>query len=286
MLRKSGLTYLISLLIASSGLAHQGKALPEQQALISKLTGHSAIDGQTKMTDRASAESRKLTADYLLREVNKFTDKAYLHTYREDGNNVVGVINATVDTDSYVVIGAHFDSVKNCPGANDNATGTALIYSLAKHISSLDQRRHNVLVVFFDEEEKGLVGSRAYAKLIKDEGLKVHSVHTVDQLGWDKDGDRGIELEMPTDELQVLYRSVAKNEGLEFPIHYSKVTSTDHRAFRDLGFKATGITEEYVNKDTTPHYHKESDTYETVNFEYLGFITRYTQKVFEAILSK
>ena len=237
------------------------------------------------MKDRASAASRKLTADYLLNEIKPFTDKAELHNYRTDGNNVVGLIKATTKTDSYIVIGAHFDSVTDCPGANDNATGTALIYSVAKHIAGLKKRKHHVLVVFFDEEEKGLIGSKAYAQKIKDEDLNVHSVHTVDQLGWDNDGDRGIELEMPTKPLEAHYKSVQKKLGLSFPIHYSKVTSTDHRAFRNLGFKATGITEEYVNKDTTPHYHKPSDTYETVNFEYLGFITTYTQKVFEELLS-
>jgi len=272
------------ILLASSCQVAQISSLSEQQNLISKLTGHSAISGNTLMKDRAGAENRLLTANYLLGELEEFTDERYLHNYRSNGDNVVGLIKSTITTDSYIVLGAHFDSTPNCPGANDNATGTALVFSVARYISQLNSRNHNVLIVFFDEEEKGLVGSKAFAQKIKDEGLNVHSVHTIDQLGWDEDGDKGIELEMPTKELQATYIDVAKNLNLEFPIHYSKVTSTDHRSFRNLGFQAVGITEEYVNKDTTPHYHKATDTYETVNFEYLDFITSYVIEVFKELL--
>jgi len=285
MKRKNYLITAILFLITFNFSLAQNALLSTQQELVSKLTGHSALTNQVKFSDRASSKRRKLTTDYLLNLLKEFTNNAYLHNYRESGNNVVGLINATIETDSYIVIGAHYDSVKDSPGANDNATGVALVYSVAKYISLLETRNHKVYVVFFDEEEKGLIGSKFFAKKIKDDGLNVHSVHTVDQLGWDNDGDHGIELEMPTDDLMSVYKNVAKNLKLDFPIHYSKVTSTDHRSFRDLGFNAVGITEEYVNKDTTPHYHKKTDTYDTVNFEYLSFITNYTQKVFETILT-
>lgn len=284
MKKKAIITTLLVLLIYNTG-ASQISSLSEQKDIISKLTGHSAISGNVMMKDRASVESRKLTTDYLLNSLKEFTDESSLHNYRENGNNVVGLIESTISSNSYVILGAHFDSVPNCPGANDNATGTALVYAVAKYVSNLKSRNHNFLVVFFDEEEKGLLGSKAYAQKIKEEGINVHSVHTIDQLGWDDDGDRGIELEMPTDKLQATYIDVAKKLNLEFPIHYSKVTSTDHRSFRNLGFKATGITEEYVNKDTTPHYHKATDTYKTVNFEYLDFITSYVKEVFKEIMN-
>ena len=283
-MRSKAYIVLLFILLASSCRVSQISSLSEQQDLISKLTGHSAITENTLMLDRASVENRQLTANYLLGLLEELNHGGYLHNYRENGNNVVGLIEATIASNSYIVLGAHFDSVPNCPGANDNATGTALVYSVSKYISDLLVRNHNVFIVFFDEEEKGLLGSKAFAQKIKDEGLNVHSVHTVDQLGWDDDGDKAIELEMPTEELKATYVAVAKKLKLEFPIHYSKVTSTDHRSFRNLGFNATGITEEYVNKDTTPHYHKATDAYETVNFDYLNFITSYVQEVFKEIL--
>mgnify|MGYP000533660277 CR=1 FL=1 len=43
--------------------------------------------------------------------------------------------------------------------------------------------------------------------------------------------------------------------------------------------------EEYKNKDTTPHYHKSSDTFETVNLEYLKSTTSFVKKVFGYFVS-
>ncbi|KYG74068.1 hypothetical protein AWW68_15535 [Roseivirga spongicola] len=191
---------------------------------------------------------------------------------------------ATSKTNQWIIIGAHFDSVKNSPGANDNATGVALVYAVAEYISTLEVRKYNLQIVFFDQEERRFKGSKAYAKQLLENKVNVVSVHTIDQLGWDEDGDRGIELEVPTDQIRDQYSKVAGEYNYTFPIQISDVTSTDHRSFRQLGFAATGITEEYKNGDTTPHYHRSTDTYETVNFAYLTTITEYVQKVFEDMM--
>lgn len=282
-LKKSLFTFCLSFL-SLAAFAFQEGAKPDQVAILAKLTGHEAIQGGTKLKDRFTQESREIAASYLKEQLAPFCDKAEIENYSETGNNVVGTIMATSKTDKWIVLGAHYDSVENCPGANDNASGVALAYSVAKHIASLPNRKYNMKIVFFDEEERGLIGSKAYAQKLIDEKLDVVSVHTIDQLAWDNDGDKGIELEMPTEEIKNHYLKVAKQFNYDFPIQMSDVTSTDHRSFRRLGFAATGITEEYKNGDTTPHYHKPTDTFETVNFEYLTTITEYVQQVFEDLM--
>ena len=277
-------TLLFILLTFSAGIAQETNPLPEQEEIISKLTGHSSIGEDITLKDRYSQEARMISAEYLERKLDIFCDEVQIENYSQTGNNVVGSILATTETDQWIVIGAHYDSVKDCPGANDNATGVALVYSVAKHVASLETRNFNLKIVFFDEEERGLIGSKAYAKQLLDDKVNVVSVHTIDQLGWDEDGDRGIELEVPTDQIRDQYSKVAGEYNYTFPIQISDVTSTDHRSFRQLGFAATGITEEYKNGDTTPHYHRSTDTYETVNFAYLTTITEYVQKVFEDMM--
>lgn len=281
---KNIFTLLFSLLTFSAGIAQETNPLPEQEEIISKLTGHSSIGEDITLKDRYSQEARMISAEYLERKLDIFCDEVQIENYSQTGNNVVGSILATTETDQWIVIGAHYDSVKDCPGANDNATGVALAYSVAKHIASLETRNYNLKIVFFDEEERGLIGSKAYAKQLLEDKVNVVSVHTIDQLGWDEDGDRGIELEVPTDQIRDQYSKVAGEYNYTFPIQISDVTSTDHRSFRQLGFAATGITEEYKNGDTTPHYHRSTDTYETVNFAYLTTITEYVQKVFEDMM--
>lgn len=280
MLKRSILFLSFFLICFSSALAFQD----DQVTLLSKLTGILPIADDVTLTERYEQKSREQAAEYLKEQLTLTCDEASISAYSDTGNNVIGIINATVKTDEWIVLGAHFDSVKNCPGANDNGTGVSLVYAVAQHIAKLKDRKYNVYIVFFDEEERGLVGSRAFAKRIKKEGASLIAAHTIDQMGWDDDGDLGIELEMPTEALLDFYLKVAKDHGFDFPIHRTNVTSTDHKAFREIGFDAIGITEEYKNKDTTPYYHKSTDTFETVNLKYLKSTTSYVQKVFEELL--
>jgi hypothetical protein len=255
----------------------------EQKDIIARLTGHVCIIDTIKIKDRFSSDNKKLCIKYLTSLLEHFCKGVSVQSYSGTGNNVSGLIPSTRSSSEYIIIGAHYDGVRGSPGANDNATGVALVYSIGKYISKLSIRKYNTIIVFFDEEERGLVGSRAFAAKVKSDSLKVHSVHTVDQMGWDNDGDRGIELELPSESLKEAYLKVAAENKIDFPIHITKVGSTDHSSFRRLGYNATGITEEYFNKDTTPHYHRSTDSYSTVNFEYLESTTSYLQKVFKYI---
>ena len=63
------------------------------------------------------------------------------------------------------------------------------------------------------------------------------------------------------------------------PIYETETSSSDHSSFRKLGFPAVGITEEYKHKDTTPNWHKRSDTYDTVDFGYLEHTTLFVSRV-------
>ena len=114
--------------------------------------------------------------------------------------------------------------------------------------------------------------------LVKDK-WNIHSVHTVDQVAWDRDGDQAIELELPPDELRDFYRNIRAKNGFSMPIHVTRTTSTDHSSFRDCGFDAVGITEEYVHRDTTGERHKPTDTIDTVNFGYLEHTSRFVADV-------
>ncbi|EQD24335.1 MAG: peptidase, M28 family [Leptospirillum sp. Group IV 'UBA BS'] len=59
-----------------------------------------------------------------------------------------------------VLVGAHYDTVPNSPGANDNGASVAALLVLAGLLGRLDPER-TLLLAAFDREEGGLVGSRA-----------------------------------------------------------------------------------------------------------------------------
>ena len=259
----------------------------QQNEIIAKLSGKDPIEDGYKLETRYLEVDKEKVRTYLKELIRFLSLEVMEHNYEttssEKGINIYTTLSATTNSNEYIIIGAHYDSGYESPGANDNATGVALIYELMKKLKNLATRNKNLMFVFFDDEEMGLIGSNEFAKKITIEGLNVHSVHTVDQMGWDNDGDKAIELELPTDFLKEKYQSAAASNNI--PIHVTPVNSTDHHSFRIQGFNAVGLTEEFLNGDTTPHYHTSGDTYETINFDYLLSSTELMYTVISNIIS-
>jgi hypothetical protein len=53
-----------------------------------------------------------------------------------------------------------------------------------------------------------------------------------------------------------------------------------------MGMQAVGLTEEYRNGDTTPHIHRPSDGWQTVDLDYLADVTRLVQAVMDMLLEE
>jgi Zn-dependent M28 family amino/carboxypeptidase len=200
------------------------------------------------------------------------------------GVDLYTIIPSTVASSEYVIIGAHYDTFKETPGADDNASGCALVYGVGKMISQLEKRSRNVILVFLDEEETGHAGSLSFAKWVKDQRLNVHSVHTADEVGTDRDQDRNVELELPTSYLETIYKKHAKPFGIN--VYVTKTTGSDHREFREAGFAAVGITGEYKNGDGNLYHHQSSDTPDKIDYQFLFFTTNLVFKVVKEIVSE
>lgn len=79
--------------------------------------------------------------------------------------NIIAEIKGVSRPDEVIVIGAHFDAVPQSPGADDNGTGTAILMEAARVLKGRPMQR-TVRLAFFNLEEVGLVGSRAYVDWI------------------------------------------------------------------------------------------------------------------------
>ncbi|MEQ9089831.1 MAG: M20/M25/M40 family metallo-hydrolase [Balneola sp.] len=260
-----------------------------QQQIVSHLSGESSLSNNTIINSRWSEEERNLAAKYLrelLQQLNIEPQKQnyfspnlnpaidlLIGPYR--GTNVYGVLPATKQSDEYIILGSHYDTGKrNAPGAIDNATGIALIYSVVKEAAEMKSRDKNIVIVFFDQEEEELIGSKAFLNLIKDKGWNVHSVHCFDMVGWDEDKDKAIEIFSPTESLRSIYKETALvhdipiNEIVIDPIGYDR-SSTDFDAFVPSGYNVIGAGELFYHRDSTPYKDTPDDTFMTVDFNYL-----------------
>ncbi|MEO8702012.1 MAG: M28 family peptidase [Kofleriaceae bacterium] len=223
---------------------------------------------------RATVNQRIATRTFLADQLAAIGFPAQLHDYA-GGTNVFAVIPATLGSERGIIVGAHYDTVDGSPGANDNASGTVAVLAIARFLADVPCRTAPVTVVLFDQEELGLFGSRAFAQMLQPADIR--AVHTIDQISWDDDGDRILEVEQPTLALEQEYRAAAQVAGAT--ISLVSAGGTDHEAFRDQGFAAVGLTEEFTAGDTSPFRHLAGDTIATVDVDYLVLATQLAAQV-------
>ncbi len=277
-----------------------------QRTIVGQLSGNDTLGGNTLIKSRWSGEEREITKRYLKELIGTLGLKAKEHKYTLPnlnpaidlilspfkGSNVYGILPSTNGSDEYIVLGGHYDSGKrNAPGAIDNATGIALICAVVRELSKLENRNKNILLVFFDQEEEELIGSKAFAKLLVQEQWRIHSIHCFDMVGWDGDHDRAMEIFSGSEFLIDAYKSVAARNGIPIkdilidPVGYDN-NSTDFDAFVPFGFSVIGAGECYYHGDSSPYKDSPDDTYATVNFEYVLSCTLLIEGIMQKLITE
>ena len=252
-----------------------------QRRIVGALSGAEDIAPGLRLAHRASVAERDATRTFLFDELEALGYTPRRHDYmtvQHTGANVLATLDATGGTGGTIIVGAHFDSVPAGPGAADNATGVAMVLAAARYLKDVPQREHPVVFAFFDQEELGLIGSRQYVRTLT--GTDVTGAHIFDMLSFDGDGDKAVELWSPSPALQAVYQTHGAAAGM--PISSVAFEFSDHQAFLDAGFPATGVGEEFVAMDHTPHYHKATDVFANVSFQHLSRVSHLMLAVLDA----
>lgn len=220
-------------------------------------------------------------------------------------HNVVGILDGADPARPIVVVGAHFDSVPNSPGADDNASGMAAVLEVARLVAG---RRHAATIHFvgfnLEEVQKSLppiyrIGSRAYVAWLKERNVAVAGAFVLEMVGFTGpqqdvpaavrlvkrvpkegtflaavgDGHSGVLLAA----MERAAKDVVPLVTLKVPLKGYLVPDTrrsDNARFWDAGWPALMVTDTADLRN--PHYHKPTDTPETLDYPFLG-------KVVEAV---
>jgi len=257
-----------------------------QRRIVSTLGGTLEIAPGVMLQHRASIAERDYARTFLLAEFTalSITPVRADYTFQSfSGANVIATLPATApanDALPAILVGAHFDGVAAGPGAADNATGVAIVLAAARYLATVPTRNRPIIFALFDQEELGLIGSKAYVASLTQATTQLRGAHVFDMLAWDGDGDHAVELWSPSPALEALY--MTHGPAANTPIQKVTFASSDHKAFLDGGYPAVGIGEEFVGGDHTPHYHKATDTVANVQFDHLAVVTRLAFAVLEA----
>ena len=198
---------------------------------------------------------------------------------------------------SKFVVGAHLDSRPDTPGADDNASAVAALLEIARLISQeqLASAELELELVAFDLEENGMLGGREHAGLAKETGVDLFGMVSLEMLGYCDSAPGSQQLprslvglypdtgdfiaiigNQNSTELIEGFRQGAQRvpglpvETLQVPGNGELLQATrlsDHSPFWDAGFAALMITDTSFLRN--PHYHQETDTPETLDFDFL-----------------
>ena len=199
--------------------------------------------------------------------------------------NVLGMIPGK-NTKEYVIVGAHFDHLGIDPvldgdqiynGADDNASGVSAVLQIARaFLASGQQPERNVIVAFWDGEEKGLLGSKYFVQTCPFLS-QIKGYLNFDMIGRNN---------KPQQPKQVVYFYTAAHpvfgDWLKEDIRkYSLQLEPDYRAWEnpiggsDNGsFAKVGIPIIWYHTDGHPDYHQPSDHADRLNWDKVVEITK------------
>ena len=189
-----------------------------------------------------------------------------------------------------VLVVAHYDTVPNSPGADDNASGVAGLLEVAGALAP-HRFTHDLIFIAFALEEYGNPGSRYYVDHAKACGAPIVGVFDLEMIGYTGPtqtappgiqapaaGDFiGVVANRRSERLVALFKEAAALVASSLPVqalvvegngeNLLLVRQSDHAPFWDAGYPAVMITDTAFLRN--PHYHLPTDTIETLNLRFL-----------------
>lgn len=162
--------------------------------------------------------------------------------YDYQSQNILGYVKGTQYPDSFIVFSAHYDHLGRMgkdvyfPGANDNASGCAMLLNLAKYYSQ-HPPKYSVAFFAFGAEEVGLLGSKYYVEHPLFPLKQIKFLVNMDIMGT---GDEGIKVVNATEhkkEFDELVKINAEKSLLPVVSPRGKSANSDHYFFSEAGVK-------------------------------------------------
>jgi Zn-dependent M28 family amino/carboxypeptidase len=238
-----------------------------------------------------------------LRQYGFTVDEAAFH---EAGIPCINLLTRPLPPDAQlplVIVGAHYDSIPGSPGADDNISAVAALLELARwlppRLAAAGPCHARLQLAAYDLEEYGLVGSFIHSRGLQKAGDSVRGMISLEMLGYtdQRPGSQRLPPHLAAQYPDIanfigvvgnevsgaLLRTVAESmktiAGL--PVEFLSVPGdgrilgetrlSDHASFWDRGIAALMITDTSFFRN--PHYHKPSDTPDTLDYPFLAKVT-------------
>lgn len=249
----------------------------DDRLLYTKTKGALLVQEPHKLTWSVGAQPFGIPVFRMLQSVFDFSAKNISfninqHFYPDfKTQNVLGMIRGSVQPDSFIVFTAHYDHLGMMgrktifPGANDNASGTAMLLALARHFSMpANKPKYSMLFIAFSAEEAGLLGSKYYTEHPL---LPLSSIHFLINLDLAGNGSEGITVVNATEFKNQFHLLDSLNTALHAlpSVHQrGKARNSDHYYFSEKGVPAFFI----YTMGGAPWYHDINDKCDTLTLSH------------------
>jgi aminopeptidase YwaD len=230
-------------------------------------------------------------------------------TYR----NIVATLEGVHQERERFLLGAHYDAAWGSPGADDNASGVAVLLEAAAILSGQRLNKTVQLVAFTLEEPQPktinfLIGSETFAREAKKARIPYQAVLILESVGYTDDGEGsqivplliktavprkgtflGVIANSRSKSIMEAFHRISQEHVPELitvpykvPLSGRFIPETrfsDHASFWNAGYPALMLTDTAMFRN--PHYHTYHDRFETLDFT---FMTKVTKAVLSFIL--
>ncbi len=209
-----------------------------------------------------------------------------------------------------LLVGAHYDGIEGSPAADDNASGVAALLELARLVAAEAPLPAPLWLVAFTLEEYDLLGSRHLSNRMRQSGVALRGMISLEMLGYKSDAPDSQQLPPMLAPLyprvgnfigvvgnhhsRALLDSFVRGmksasglpvESLVVPDNGAAIPETrlsDHAPFWEAGYRALMVTDTSFFRN--PHYHQATDTVDTLDLKFLAKVTEGVARGVEAVL--
>ncbi|WP_160112602.1 M28 family peptidase [Salicibibacter kimchii] len=221
----------------------------------------------------AGSDEEVEAADYIYDEFESLGYETSTHEFEiQDGDesqNVIAVKEAEdVEDPEIVYLTAHYDTVPDSPGANDNASGTGSLLEQARVMQDMPTDKE-IRFVAFGAEEIGLVGAFEYVDQLSEEEIeRSEAAFNMDMVGTTWEPATQLYVNVVDGQPNTVWEqaeAAADRLNLDDPFLFERGAS-DHEAFYEAGVDAANfIWREPGTHELEPWYHTPEDTIDRVD---------------------
>ncbi|HEY7547461.1 MAG TPA: M28 family peptidase [Blastocatellia bacterium] len=290
---------LISFMIAMPGRSYSGQfqSLSGDEAEIrdNLKTRVETLAGKIGERNLHRYESLKASEEYIRSSLASLGYQVAEQSYSVEGKEVKNLeVEIKGASEEIILIGAHYDSVRGSPGANDNATGVAAMIELARLFKNETPAKTIRFVAFVNEEppyfQTEEMGSLVYARRSKQRGERIAAMLSLETIGCYSEQprsqfypagfswfypDRGnfigfvgnLSSRSLTRRAIKTFRDTTlfPSEGVAAPGWMTGVGWSDQWSFWQEGYDAVMITDTAIFRYR--HYHKSADTPDKIDYD-------------------